>query len=57
MSVMVTGFYPSSRKSQDDTCLILYVCPLSLLLVVPAIFSAGRIPGVSKVWLNWYLKW
>lgn len=41
MSVMVTGFYSSSRKSQDDTCLILYVRPLSLL-VAPAIFSAGQ---------------
>lgn len=39
--VMVTGFYSSTRKSQDDTCPILYVLPLSLL-VAPAILSAGQ---------------
>lgn len=41
LSVRVTGFYSTSRKSQDDTCLILYVRFLSLL-VAPAIFSAGQ---------------
>lgn len=34
-------FFFTRRKSQDDTCLILYVLPLSLL-VAPAIFSAGQ---------------
>lgn len=41
VSAMVTGFYSTSRKSQDDTCLILYVLPLSLL-VARALFSAGQ---------------
>lgn len=38
---MVTGFYSTCRKSQDDICLILCVLPLSLL-VASAIFSAGQ---------------
>lgn len=46
-SVMVTGFYSTSRKSQVDTCLIPYVRPVSLL-VAPAIFSAGQNSGCVK---------
>lgn len=34
-------FFSTSRKNQDDTCPILYVLPLSLL-VASAIFSAGQ---------------
>ncbi len=47
VSAVVTRLYSTGRKSQDDTCLILYV-RASSLLVVPAIFSAGQISWCVK---------
>lgn len=55
MSVVVTGFYSTSRKTQDDTCLIQYVLLLSLLVSL-AIFSAGQnswcVKSVAKLVLR-----